>query len=741
MPNRPLFSILHTSARPDKWRAVYDDWMSKAAHPEDVEYVLCVDERWGFPTEECDDDYDSRLALADEGMRRGVDQVVYNHGRKCYVDGVNTAAKASTGRILIVNADDQFACEGWDDEIRRAMLASTKWEAELDRWPFVVSVSTGTPDEHKRGIMVMPILSRARYESLGYVFFPEYESMYADNDFAAHAQQDGVVIDARHLVFPHRHPLVDSSVKADAAYAAQNRAEAYAAGASLFQRRIACEFGRYPMPDSKVMAICIAGESFSMDWVLALMQLRDNLVRAGWTVVMHSAYTTNVYVTRMLNAKSVLESVGEGMPLPDYVLWFDDDNIVNFADVERLVFDLHARPDVALAAGWCWIVSQHDNTVHVSCGTFSPDGCHLTHFDNLEWAKSRELRKVEWTGFPLVLMRYSLLKELGPEGFLPLLDGRLMFGLAGEDASFCKRAINLGHTLIADPRVKVQHVKPRAIEPIFTDADLPKPKVAAMLRVRNEGRWIERVIESLKPLCGSLIFVMDDESTDDTRAIAVDAGARVFRDPFPGQPLDEARDKNWMTGRVIAECDPDWIFCVDGDEELEPLGTEKIFSVIRNPRALDCYAVKFLYLWDKPNQARFDRWYSTFVRQSLYRASAVAGGLGFKSLYSEAGVDCHSGLHVSNAPGGLETGVLQVYLLHYGYMLKEDRIRKYEYYNRIDPNNPMEDCYRHIVQGDIPEVPASAILMHAGPLELRTLPGSIAPRFELEMPSACSAAD
>ena len=44
----PLFSILHTSARPEKWRAVYDDWMAKCVHPEDVEYVLCVDPRWGF---------------------------------------------------------------------------------------------------------------------------------------------------------------------------------------------------------------------------------------------------------------------------------------------------------------------------------------------------------------------------------------------------------------------------------------------------------------------------------------------------------------------------------------------------------------------------------------------------------------------------------------------------------------------------------------------------------------------
>ena len=41
------FSILHTSARPEKWREVYDAWIAAADHPEDVEYVLWY-ERWGF---------------------------------------------------------------------------------------------------------------------------------------------------------------------------------------------------------------------------------------------------------------------------------------------------------------------------------------------------------------------------------------------------------------------------------------------------------------------------------------------------------------------------------------------------------------------------------------------------------------------------------------------------------------------------------------------------------------------
>jgi hypothetical protein len=730
MTNRPLFSILHSSARPEQWRKVYDDWMQKAAHPEQVEYVLCVDPRWGFAEQASDPNWG--FPFVDPGIDPGRFVRVVNEGRKCYVDGVNTAARASSGSILIVNADDQFACDRWDEKLIAVIQkriesgggvddSAVGWYA--DTLPWVVSVSTGTPDEHERGIMVLPILSRKRLEHQGgNVFFPEYESMFADNDFCESANHDGIVIDARHLMFPHRHPLYDHSVKMDAVYAEQSRAEAWQLGESILARRRASAFGKRPIQESKVISICIAGEQFSMTWVLALMGLKDELMRHGWTVAVHSAYTTNVFITRMLNAESVLGNP----PRADYVLWIDDDNIVNYEHVSRLIQDLEIESDAAAVAGWCWIVSEMGNEVRVSCGNFSPDGAHLTHFDGLTFSRSRELRPVEWTGFPCLLMRYSLLESLGPRSFLPILDPGLQYGMSGEDAAFCKRAIDAGNKLLVDPRVKVQHVKPRAIEPIFPDASVPKPRVAAMLRVRNESRWIGRVIESLKPLCENRIFVLDDESTDDTISLALSAGAKVRPDPFPGQPLDEARDKNWLAQKVVEDCAPEWIFCIDGDEELEPLGAEKIFSVLRSAQC-DMYAVRFLYLWDSPEQFRSDRWYSTFSRQSLFRADL---DLKFSSLYAAAGVDVHSGLHVGNAPGGargLESALIHVFLLHYGYMDRADRIRKYEYYNRIDPNNPMEDSYRHIVQGDIPEVPAAAVLKHAGPLELRKLPRSIAP--------------
>lgn len=275
----PLFSILHTSARPDKWRAVYDDWMSKAVHPDNVEYVLCVDPRWGFSA-----DPQAWLPSQIGGLPHDNLHVIQNTGRRCYVDGVNIAGKASTGQVLIVNADDQFACQDWDQRLHEQFFDYR------DNTEFVIECDEGG-NEHARGIMPMPILSRARYEAQGYVFYPEYESMFADNDFCAAARQDGVVIDARHLMFPHRHAMFDGNGEwkredwtktLDAAYLAQNRSEAFAIGQEVFKRRKASGFP--PMQHGivqRTIALCLSGERFEGVWVDALLTLYGHLIEIG----------------------------------------------------------------------------------------------------------------------------------------------------------------------------------------------------------------------------------------------------------------------------------------------------------------------------------------------------------------------------------------------------------------------------------------------------------------------------
>ncbi len=731
--SKPLFSILHTSARPDKWRAVYDDWMSKAVDPSRVEYVLCVDPRWGFS-----------LDAADYELFNLV--VVQNTARRCYVDGVNIAAAASSGSILIVNADDQFACEGWDAALkcldqRRAIL-------EPSSRAFVVEADCGG-QEFERGIMPMPILSRARYEQQGsVVFYPEYESMYADNDFCEWARLDGVVIDARHLLFPHKHPMyagwqgVALDDRWDAAYQAQNRREASELGRDIFMRRRASGFG--PLNKKRLLALALPGERFSGAYLQMILKLQGHILlnRPDLDLVDLNSYTSNPYITR----EDIRRELANMPQKPDLVLTLDDDNLLSVEHFEKLMEGMDSHPEAEIIAGYCYIHNEEKTGFMLSVGEWAPDGLHWNPFP-MTFVNKRGLQPFETGGFPCLLMRYSALEKAQADAekrdkagcFLPILDRRLPHGMSGEDMAFFWHAGKAGVTMLVDPQVRVPHLKTVSVEPVLPDEGKSAVKVACMMRVKNEARWIARCIESVRLLCGSDIYVLEDGSIDGTAEIAAAAGAVVIPSPFAGMPLDEARDKNWLYAEVMKRCSPDWILMPDGDEELEPGGCSIIRRALDTNPDCDSIALGFLYLWNSVDQFRVDGCYGTMSRQSLFRANS---DFKFKSYYSteETGNQNHVGLHTSNAPGlGGKVFRIRVNLLHYGYLHREDRIRKYQWILSIDPHNEGEGYYLHCVQGDVPEVPADMRLEFkgkhfGGPLELKKLPASKIPKFEGPVP-------
>jgi glycosyltransferase involved in cell wall biosynthesis len=229
--------------------------------------------------------------------------------------------------------------------------------------------------------------------------------------------------------------------------------------------------------------------------------------------------------------------------------------------------------------------------------------------------------------------------------------------------------------------------------------------MTGLLRVKNEARWIERCISSILPLCERVI-VMDDHSTDETKELcAAMPGVIVFTSPF--NDLNETRDKNLLLDTGVDE--KGWFLMIDGDEMLQSCDVPAIRTAVSETDAV-CLSPKILYLWDREDQARVDGVYGKFRRPSLFRAgsgrfqSTVFGG----------------NFHCGNAPLAVHRAArpIDATLLHFGYMDREDRLRKYQFYNQNDPNNEFEDRYRHCVQGDIPEVPAWMKLRHAGPLQL-----------------------
>lgn len=99
-------------------------------------------------------------------------------------------------------------------------------------------------------------------------------------------------------------------------------------------------------------------------------------------------------------------------------------------------------------------------------------------------------------------------------------------------------------------------------------------KIAAIILTYNEAKHIERCIASIKDICQE-IFIIDSNSTDETEALAMKAGAtKVLKNPWKNY----ATQFNW--GLENAPITADWLWRIDADEYIEPKLAEAVASRI-----------------------------------------------------------------------------------------------------------------------------------------------------------------
>lgn len=486
--SQPLISLLHPTARvrpseafPQGWKAAHDVWMERADHPERIEYILTVHEsRW---TDFCDQE-----ALDQYGDARrdwhGF-QAVQNRKRDCVVDQTNLAAQASKGKLLVGVADDYYPPLHWDT----LLLEAFECDAEgmfLDKTiddEVIISCSSGATPERDRELMMAGALTRKRYERYGFILDPDFESMYSDNWFSVVARRDAEaglvdIVERFDIRFDHRHPSFGKG-QMDDIYALQNREQAYQDGAITFKRKMGM----------KVLAIGLPGQQFSSEWVHGWTSLYGHVLTVrGFLTVPIFLYTSNVHCTRMEFATAVLESKHK----PDLVLSIDDDNILEPQQFDMLLQDLEDDPDLAGVVGWCWCdpadargdknkpyvascgrqmgwdAERNENGMGLRCSMFSlkdferafasgKKAPHLISSDDLA-------PDAFWSGLPVILMRRAALETLGAEAFRPMLLPDVRYGFTSEDTSFFYHAHKAGLKFAVDMRVKVPHLKLRAIE-------------------------------------------------------------------------------------------------------------------------------------------------------------------------------------------------------------------------------------------------------------------------------------
>ena len=84
-------------------------------------------------------------------------------------------------------------------------------------------------------------------------------------------------------------------------------------------------------------------------------------------------------------------------------------------------------------------------------------------------------------------------------------------------------------------------------------------KITGTIITLNAEKYIERAIKSLQSICDEVI-VLDSESTDQTRDIAMKSGAKVFIQSFLGDGAQKKEASKFSKNN--------WIFSMDADEYL-----------------------------------------------------------------------------------------------------------------------------------------------------------------------------
>lgn len=207
------FSLIHPSlGRPEQAHACWAAWRG-FAHYTDLEHIVSCNQS------------DPSLQVYASLFNNDESTVIATQSTNM-VMASNFAAQRATGDVLILMSDDMFPPQRWD------LLLEPYLDTDQ---PVVLQVHDGIRDD----IMTLPIMNRAAYDKLGYLYHPEYLSMFADNDLAETAKAHGMYLVADFnpvIQFEHRH-YTNGKAPMDDTYRKENSRVKWDHGQRVFERR------------------------------------------------------------------------------------------------------------------------------------------------------------------------------------------------------------------------------------------------------------------------------------------------------------------------------------------------------------------------------------------------------------------------------------------------------------------------------------------------------------------------
>lgn len=203
-------SILHPSyGRPELAFKTAINWVSRCVNP--LEYIICLS--WSDPWK---NDY---IKL----FKKPFKMVFYDFGNM--VRQVNYAAKNSTGDLLIATSDDFDCQQNWDEQLINQLKGKKD---------FIVKTVDGIQPD----IITLPIMDRTYYERFNYIYHPEYNHFYGDEELYEVGKKLGRLINLP-IKFDHVH-YIAGKAKKDATNV--KNSFHYAGDKATFQKRKAAAF-------------------------------------------------------------------------------------------------------------------------------------------------------------------------------------------------------------------------------------------------------------------------------------------------------------------------------------------------------------------------------------------------------------------------------------------------------------------------------------------------------------------
>ena len=212
-----LISLIHPSlGRAVQARKCYDHWMNSASGDHEYEWIVSLSKK------------DATLEQYYQTFT-DADAVLITTRSTNMVEATNEIAKLCAGQLIILVSDDMWSCELWDTKILHKF--------EMINGPGILQVSDGITVTK----LTIPIMNREAYKKLGYIYHPDYISMYADDDLRKTALQHGMYYNGTDIMIEHRHYSVNKA-KMDKTYASENSRTAWKIGEQVFFERAKNKF-------------------------------------------------------------------------------------------------------------------------------------------------------------------------------------------------------------------------------------------------------------------------------------------------------------------------------------------------------------------------------------------------------------------------------------------------------------------------------------------------------------------